>query len=179
VEQRIDRVNATQPGIIAYLAQKGGGGNPHERGLVQVTASLPWAPQPEYSQPHRVLDPAETGYISQAQTEPFIQIAFVGREIVVTQYRVRSWYSGRSRTCNMRSWKLEGSITRDDHWVILDQRQPPETNDLTDTVDRTYAIDPSKHQKWSKLRLTQTGNDSSAWGGLTLSWIEFYGVLFE
>jgi hypothetical protein len=111
------RENASFDGLISFLTDRSGG-NPHDKGLIAVTASTDCSG-------HEAKNAADlrsgSYFLSLNQSNQWLCYDFKDLRVSVTHYVVGS--QGSSAGCNhLRSWVLEGSDD-DSEWTELDRRE--------------------------------------------------------
>ena len=155
-------------GIIAHLTRECGG-NVHEKGVVEVTASS------------RLLGEAKnavdlgtrTEFSSKDQPNSWIRYDFKGQSVAPTSYSIRS-HDGPSYP---KSWVLEVSNDGSDNsWKVVDRRE--DNFDLKAVyVTRHFAISDPPSEGFRFLRLRVTGKNHNRSDALWLTSLELFGTL--
>ena len=150
-------------GILAYLRRKCGG-NVHQRGLVEITAS-----SNGLHQCYQVADEQWGRYwISKHEPKRYIQFDFKDSRVCVTAYSLKSG-DGPGR---FSPWVVAASDDGD-NWVTID-------NQLGGTLEGGYKVkmftcnEPSD-KMFRYIRLSQ----SDGYGFMRLAQIEFFGKLLD
>lgn len=153
-------------GIFAYLRDKYGG-NPHDKGVVKVTAS-----SSATNKPQQVISHPWDGYWgSKSKANSYIRFDFKNLKVCVTGYTLKSG-AGWSPI----SWAVEVS---DDGktWDIIDERN---TRCLCSYfAEKTYDCSRKDTRFRQFVRIRETGKDSGGTDTLALSQVEFFGRLFD
>lgn len=165
-------------GIISHLTQEFGG-NVHDKGIVEITASSVNGGDCE---PKCVADlEADSIYCSADELDTWICYDFKDMRVTPTSYSIRSHCHGYSGYFNLKSWVLEVS-NNGTSWDIIDQRN--DNFDLDDeNVTCNFKIDQvPEDSKYRFIRLRQTGPNHRR--TLTLYYVsissfEIFGKLFE
>lgn len=160
-------------GIIAYLT-KNCGGNVHERGIVNITAS---GFDGDAYEPKNVADLSEdTRFYSTDEENAWICYDFKDRMVIPESYSVRSFGYGPGG-CHLKSWVVE--VSEDGvAWKEIDRRV--DNNDLNDRyVTRHFQVAHVPDEPVQLVRLRQIGR--SHWGEYRMSFtaLEVFGTLFE
>ena len=153
-------------GIVQHLRGECGG-NPHEKGVISITAS-----GTSWQLCHYVVNyDYSKWWISNNQTDAFIQFDFKSKRVCLSQYTLKS--DGNSGW-HLLSWALEVS---DDGltWEAVDERN---TNDLDGKfVVKTYECSNRSDRFVRFVRLRLAGKNSSNDDTLQLAAIEFFGQI--
>ena len=161
---QIDPLN----GIIAQLTRVCGG-NVHEKGAVEVTASSTNA---SYVAQNAVELGTNSRFSSNDKVNSWIRYDFKGRRVSPVSYSIRSG------SCDFpRSWVLEVSNDgRDESWVGVDRR---ENNEHLNGkfVTRNFAVGDPPRGSYRFIRLRQTGKNHEGRDYLELSSLEVFGTL--
>jgi hypothetical protein len=151
-------------GIISHLIAKCGG-NVHDRGVVEITASSVF--DTNYSR-----DAADLGtdpwFWSKNEPGQWICLDFKTLRIEPTHYTIRSGFYS-----HLMSWAVEGS---DDgtSWTEIDRRE--NNSDLNgERALKTFAI--SRTGSFRKIQLRQTGPNHRSYSSLELSAFEVFGAV--
>ena len=135
-------------GVIAHLTLECGG-NVHDQGIVNVTAS---------SYPETAKNAVDLGtdshYISHGEMDPWICYDFKRRRVIPTSYSVRS----SDGFCHIKSWVIE--VSNDgSSWTEIDRRD--NNNDLHGkyaTANFRISMVPSEGIRFFRLRQIGWGN---------------------
>ena len=153
-------------GIVAHLRGECGG-NPHEKGVISITAS-----STERNRCHRVVDYGWNNcWHSKNEANAWVQFDFKSRRVCLSGYSLKSHGGDRNFPV---SWAIEVS---DDGstWEAVDERN---TRDLVGAnIERTYECNRQSDRFVRFVRLRQTGKTSHNQEILLLSQIEFFGKL--
>lgn len=149
-------------GIIDYFGSKCGG-NVHEKGIVNITAS-----STNHGQPSLVADRNSGGYwYSSNKPGQYIMFDFKDNAVCLSHYTLK---------CNAGAfpvkWELAGS-NDETLWVEVSKQ---DTKVLTDKQVHSFTCD-SNGKSFRFVRLFQTGNDNSGGNFLLLSEVEFFGTV--
>ena len=141
-------------------------GNPHEKGVIAITASSTWL-----TPCHRVIDYGSNGesWTSVNERNSFVQFDFKSRRVCLTGYSLMS-HSGNSNF--FVSWAIE--VSNDGlTWEAVDERN---TRDLVGPrIVRTYECNKRSDRLVRFVRMRLNGNSSDGLHVLSLSQIEFFG----
>ena len=156
-------------GILAQLTRDCGG-NPHQRGVMSITASS--------SACNECFMVANRGWkdewLSHNQANSYLQFDFKSMRVSITGYTLKS---GTIGYC-LLSWVLEVSDDgTEDSWVIIDKQSITNPNRAYDVQRYTCSNPVDKLYRFVRLR--QTGKNSKSAHNLILSEIEFFGKLQE
>ena len=153
-------------GIVQHLRDECGG-NPHEKGVISITAS-----GNTRNQCHRLVDYGWNDFwYTNDQPNSWVQFDFKSRRVCLSHYSLKS--DGNSHH-HLLSWALEVS---DDGstWEAVDERN---TQDLNGNyIVKTYECSKRSDRFVRFVRLRQTGKNSNNGDNLLLSEIEFFGNL--
>ena len=160
-------------GVIAYLTREFGG-NVHDKGIVNVTAS-----NVRRDHPKEAVDlGTSTLFESKNWPNSWICYDFKERRVIPTSYSVRSSHWGHNLE-ELRSWVIE--VSNDgtaNSWTEIDRRRRNEDlNDELVTANFKIARVPSEGFRFFRLR--QTGKNHHSTNTLTLNSLEIFGTLFE
>ena len=156
-------------GIIAHLTRECGG-NVHEKGFVEVTASsFDGGEDPKYA----VDLGTNSDFCSHAEPNSWIRYDFKGRRVAPTSYSIRT-HDGPGYP---RSWVLEVSNDASDgSWKVVDRRENNE--DLkAKYVTRNFPISDPPGEGFRFVRLRQTGKNHTGNDGLRITSLEVFGTL--
>jgi hypothetical protein len=158
-------------GIIAHLTAAHGG-NVHETGTVEVTAS-----SHGNHEPYEVCNYAKrSDWHTGNWATSWIQFNFKLRSIAIAYYVLRS---RPQPTHAPRQWVLEVS-NNECQWVTIDERDLTQTQELDgSSVTMGFECNHRNDGFYRFVRLRQTGPNSSDQNHLVLSRIEFFGRLLE
>ena len=158
--------NGAFNGIVQHLRGECGG-NPHEKGMISITASSTGS-----RQCHHVVDYGWNNYwYSINEPYSFVQFDFKSRRVCLSGYSLKSHTGGGNFPV---SWAIEVS---DDGstWEAVDLRN---TRDLVGSnIERTYECNRQSDRFVRFVRMRQTGKTSDNEDWLSLSQIEFFGKL--
>ena len=160
--------NSASPfnGIVAYLRSECGG-NPHEKGIMSITAS-----SNSYNTCHQVVDYGWNNYWHTGNvSNSWIQFDFQDRWVSLESYSLKSDGS----VYHLQTWIIQGSNDASS-WTDLDSRNTSELNGKYITKHFTCSHEANGKQ-FRYIRLTQTGTDSSRCHHLMLSEVELFGTL--
>ena len=169
--------NASKPldGMIAYLTRECGG-NVHNKGVVNVTASSVLTNNIE----HPAKDAVDLGTDSQFETlnelNSWLCFDFKDRRIIPTSYSIRSY--NRESGCNhLKSWVVE--LSNDgSSWTEVDRRD--NNYDLNEKhVIRNFKLSRVPNESFRFIRLRQTGPNHWGMYWLKLTSWEIFGTLCE
>ena len=154
-------------GIMSFLRDVGGG-NPHERGLVEITAT---SILPQCGQCFQLVDYGWEGYWrSQPEESTHVQFDFKSRRVNIRRYSIKG-HNGPSILAN---WALSGSKNGQE-WTLLDERH---TQDLVGTfVTKTYECNQHVDDFFRFIRITRIGPNSDGSHHFHLTSLEFFGWL--
>jgi hypothetical protein len=161
-------------GIIAYLTSNCGG-NVHERGIVNVTASsYRGGSLKEVADLQNRSGVYQTAY---HDSNPWICYDFKHLRVTPTHYALRS-YSGCGRNiCHPKSWYIEGSNDGTE-WTVL--HECANNSDLNGaSLIGQYAVSKSMKCRFVRIRQTQHHGTCANAHYLTLSGFELHGILHE
>lgn len=164
-------------GILAYLTSKVGGGNLHDKGIIEVSATESMG---EKHEKKFVLE-SEGAYISRSKDtdDAFICLNFKGMKVSVTKYVLRSPKISVSKYFFLKSWVLEVSYDGDPNsWSEIDRQ---ENNDVLNGSEKVGVFPAKPHDEPIQyVRLRQIGPNHYAANNkkLTLGQIELYGGLY-
>ena len=154
-------------GIVAHLGAECGG-NPHEYGVISITASGTGS----LNQCHGVVDYGWGSFwYSKDEPNSFIQFDFKSMRVCLSGYSLKSHYAN---TQFFVSWVIEVS---DDGstWEAVDERN---TRALVGPNRvKTYECSRQRDKFVRFVRMRQTGKNSGSDDYLLLSQIEFFGKL--
>ena len=160
-------------GIIAYLTRECGG-NVHEKGIVNVTASSVFGP---YDQKNAVDLDTDVFYESKNEKDTWICYDFKEQRVIPTSYTVRTngvAFGGS----HLKSWVIE--VSNDKHsWTEIDRRD--NNNDLNGShATRNFKISHVRRKRFRFFRLRQTGENHYHPGPnyyVTITALEIFGTL--
>lgn len=158
-------------GIISHLSEMCGG-NVHEHGVVDITASSSY-----YNQCHQVVNYGWEGWwFTEKEPNAYIMFDFKYRSVSLSGYTLKS--NGSTGGFHLLQWVIEASDdASDDSWEIIDSR---DTYDLNGRfIVKTYECNHKNSKFYRFVRLRQTGKNSGGQDNLMLSEIEFFGRLKE
>lgn len=150
-------------GIVAHITEKVGG-NVHEAGVVDITASTG-------CEARSVLDlcDIESFYASVGEPDQWICIDFKTRRVIPKNYSIRSRSNGWR---SLKSWVVEGSLDGV-NWIELDRRE--NNTALKGMKEAVFSI--YRYDYFRFMRLRQIGNNHDDMTGFCVSAIEIFGTL--
>lgn len=153
-------------GIFAHLREKCAG-NPHEKGLVEFSASTT-----ARNQCQRLVDYGwGNRWLSQNRPDQFVQCDFKGNRVAITEYSLKT-----GDDCFPMTWVVE--VSNDGSaWVEVDRRNSLEL--VGKWVVKTYKCARVEEQFYRFVRIRQTGQNISGSNVLSLSQLEIFGKLIE
>ena len=156
-------------GIIARLAHECGG-NVHEKGVVEVTAS--GCCDGFFEAKYAVELGTDSFFYSNSDPNSWICYDFKGRRVAPASYSIRTGHSAFPR-----SWVLEVSNSGSDgSWEVVDGHKNNE--DLNDKrVTRNFVISAPPRGSFRFVRLRQTGKNHGGDDCLCLTSLELFGTL--
>jgi hypothetical protein len=167
------RYKPQQPleGILSWLTEQHQG-NPHDKGVIEVTASgcLDTAKFPAKN----VAVPLEkSNFVSVNARGQWVAYNFKDKRVEITHYGVRSRFDGFKNCNNLKDWVVE--VSNDEkEWIVIDSQ-----NDNTDlngnNMSKGYEVEARK--EWKFVRLRQTGVSHSGKNYLVISGFEIFGSL--
>ena len=170
--QRLDVAMKAGPidplnGIIAELTRQCGG-NVHEKGLVEVTASS--VSSNSYQAKNAVELGTDSFFQSNSEPTPWICYDFKRQRVTPTSYSIRT-----VACCCPRSWALE--VSNDgEKWEAVDTRNNNE--DLNaEYVTHNFAISAPPRGSFRFIRLRQTGKNHNGNDYLAITSLEVFGTL--
>ena len=173
-------------GIIAHLTQQCGG-NVHEEGVVQVTASSVFDDEDyyedEFAPEHAVEFESGWEFRSENEEGAWICYDFKGRRVTPTSYTIRSTGAfgmtrrGRLHSPHPKSWVLEVSNDGSEvSWKVVDSRN--NNFDLNGgRVTRYFALGAPPSGSFRFVRLRLTGKNHQGNDYLAISALELVGAL--
>lgn len=164
-------------GIINFLMSKKDNQNLSDSEIIEVTSSSTYNDRyPEYIVN---FDDNRHYFMSENQLNSWIKIDFKEKKVRPIYYTIQS-RNGFGRGCHhLKNWCIEGSNTDlDNDWIILDERNGITSLDNSGAI-QTFEIQTKlkKDECFKFLRLRETGVNTGGHHHLTLSALEFYGVL--
>ena len=156
-------------GIFQYLRDTCGG-NPHEKGTIEVTASSSIR-----NQVHQILDNDwNDWWHSETVENSWVQFDFKSSRVRLLAYTIKS--DGNSGH-HLVSWVIEASKDGNT-WEVVDERS--NTADLNGNwIVKTFECNTPSEKFVQFVRLRQTGLNSNAAHYLLLTKIEFFGQVQE
>ena len=160
-------------GVIEYLTRVCGG-NVHEKGFVEVTASSVYHGSYE---PQNAVELGTKSFFISNGDKPgqWICYDFKGRRVAPTSYSIRTHDGNRFP----RSWVLEVSNTGSEgSWTVVDTRE--NNGDLNAKhVTRNFAVKARQLGSFHFVRLHQTGKNAGGYDYLYLNSLELFGTLHQ
>ena len=162
-------------GIIAYLTRECGG-NVHDKGIVDVTASSFKKTDTEPKNAAGLALWKDAVYCSREEPNSWICYDFKGRRVIPTSYSVMTNASNRGYI-HLKSWVVEVSNDRE-LWIEIDRRT--NNKDLNnECVTHNFKISKVPSESFRFFRLRQTGPNHSGQHMLCIYAMEVFGTLFE
>jgi hypothetical protein len=161
--------NSEMKGILSYLTSICGG-NVHEKGEVNLTASSVHTNggTERWEMKHLVDENIETHFCADGHGNEWICLDFKERRLAPTHYAIWSGW------LPLKSWKVEGS-SDGQNWTLLDKK-----NDNFDVKDdrsfRTFPLWSSPTVRMIRLTLTGPTHAGGYW--LMLRRLELFGSIF-
>ena len=162
-------------GIIAQLTRECGG-NVHDKGVVEVTASSYASSDPDKTyEPKNVAElGTETLFWSKNLEQQWICYDFKNKHVAPTSYSIMSC-TDRRGGWHPRSWVLEASNDKST-WTLLDQRD--DNSDLNDrSVTCHFSLKNQAQMMFRFVRLRQTGRNHHNSDSFALASLEIFGTL--
>ena len=171
--------NSSKPleGVIAHLTRQYGG-NVHDKGIVNVTASSVCNNDSSYLQKHAVELGTGSRWRSNDEPHAWLCYDFKERSVIPTSYSVTSIPEG-SGGCHLMSWVIEVSKDgKENSWREIDRRDNnSDLNALCVTVN--FKISQVPDESFRFVRLKQTGPGHCGNNHADLSSLEIFGTLYE
>ena len=164
-------------GIIAHLTRLCGG-NVHEKGVVEVTASSVWAHRSGFVAQNAVDFESLSEFRSNDEANSWICYEFKERRVVPTSYSIRS-FSAIPGSAHPKSWVFEVSNDGSEgSWEIIDTRE--NNSHLDDEfVVHNFQIQARPRESFRFIRLRQTGENHFGNHFLFISALEVFGTLYD
>jgi len=156
-------------GIIAHLTQECGG-NVHDRKVVSVTSNGVYGKAAVHSPAHAADLDTDSIFDSVCQQEAWLCYDFMGHEVTVTHYAIRS-YSGITGGCNLRSWAVDASKDGG-RWQEIDRQD--NCDDLRAAGGIAIFL-VAKPQSARMVRLRRTGFNHQGSLNFHISAFELFG----
>ena len=167
--------NGSKPlkGIIAHLTHECGG-NIHDNGVVNVTAS---SFNDASYHPKNVVDlRKDSYYYSKYEQDTWICLDFKDKSVIPKSYSLRTCNNGPGG-CHLKSWVFEAS-NDGKTWTTVDRRD--NNYDLNDRhVTRNFGVSHGTSERFRFIRLRQTGQNHRGDFCVILTALEVFGVLCE
>jgi hypothetical protein len=162
-------------GVIRYLTAKGGG-NVHDQGLIEATASNIYSSSSLYHPKNATdLQNRSSFFLSNNEPNSWICYDLKKMEITLTHYSILSVANGPNQDQHPKSWCLEVSLDGKSWTEIHRCENNSDLNGLSQIG--TYSVNQS--MKCRFVRLRQTGKNHYNCDYLKLSGFEIFGVLCE
>jgi hypothetical protein len=162
-------------GIISHLARECGG-NPHECGVLSVTASSVFQDpdRPGFWVPWRILGSAWRGEFGSANgPNQWFCLDFKDKRVALSAYALAR---SKQTICHLRNWAVEGSLDGA-KWTELDRREREhvETSDWT-----RWEVARTEEVRFVRIRQTGPNAFNGPMGSLRLVFggFEVFGTLF-
>jgi hypothetical protein len=153
-------------GIIAALTRSGGG-NVHDQGIVDVSASSVYL---KFVARNAVDLDQKNYFQSENHPNQWLCYDFKDRRIRLTDYSI----AAHTKNWFLRSWVVEGSEDGST-WTILDERS--NNNDANSSHPiATFTVERNAEQEWRFIRLRQTGKWNN-YDCLILFRFELFGLV--
>jgi uncharacterized protein YoxC len=159
-------------GIMTFL-KRNHGGNVHDKGVVNVTASLI-----EYCQPKNLADVGVQSafHTTNKTSSEWVQYDFKGMRIRPSHYTLRSWYQWDANFVHPKNWVIEVSETgRESDWTEIDRQM--NNADLNGRDKRKSFVVSRPVGPVQLIRLRMTGPNHRGDHYLFLSDWELFGEL--
>ena len=162
-------------GIFRYLHNEAGG-NPHDKGIIEITSSSIYSSDyhPKFS-----VDLDENNcFQTKNESNSWICFDFKDMKVELSNYSIKSLSNGPNQNHHLRNWKIETSNDQKE-WTEIDNHQ----DDQTLNNDRAIGTFNTKQNGFSRfIRLRQTGpnwyqNPNGNCHKILFYYIEFYGKL--
>ena len=176
VEKDLDR---PLDGIIAQLTRRYGG-NVHDTETVEITASSDGTGF-LFKKGPKIVASFDDGTLFSTKNEQNSWICYHfkrGITVSVTSYSIASYYRDSRGVGSPKSWILEGS-NDGRQWTVLDRRENDYHLAAQNYTVHNYLIVPASPQRYSYLRISQTGKNHHDGDTLTIAALEFIGTIFQ
>ncbi|OHS93277.1 hypothetical protein TRFO_11888 [Tritrichomonas foetus] len=163
------QINKNDPfeGIIQYLNNQCGG-NSHEKGVIEVTAS-----STACNSCVGVIDKNwGSNWLSNDDSDSWWMVDFKSNEVAINGYSIKTYDYGAGRQ-HLRTWRLEGSNDGKEWFSIDEQRDNDQLNGSN--FFATWECETS--QPFRFVRIRQTGENHCGMHYFSLSGVEFFGSL--
>ena len=176
----IDLKEGPLNGVIAYLTKRHGG-NVHERGVVNVTASSctvrPTDPKYKLDKVENLVDftDLEGAFYSDDCPNSYFEYDFKDQRLSVTGYTVRP--APRHPHASPLSWKLIGKTSKDDPGRILDVHRNDKSLVSSTGHQPVHIKLPSPCTPFQIIRFQQTDRNQIGNHQLVVGKFELFGVL--
>lgn len=165
-------------GIIMYLTGKCGG-NVHAKGVVEITSSLAWSG--EYSA-QNLADKTPANYFCTCDENglnAFVTYNFKNMKVHPTQYLIRTRHDGDKTHHHPKNWVIEGS-NEGSNWKVISEEKNVDLFLYRGTTQIFDIKVPLKFdEKFQYLRLRQTEKNVTNDYFLCLSFLEYFGYIYE
>lgn len=160
-------------GVFAHMTQKSGG-NPHDKGLVKVSASS--TGNTGIDTPSKILNfGREHHWYTKNEPNQWIRFDFGQKTISPTAYTLKT-FNNHPGGSHLRSWVIEGS-NDSKNWIIIDQQNS--TNYLNGSQFWKLFKIPKKVSKFRYIQLRQTGKTHHQNDYLFIENLELFGSLYS
>ena len=168
-------------GIINKLTEESGG-NVNDKGEVKVTSS-PTNGNDVISKYAVDFDNNQHYFQSKNEPNSWIKYDFQERTVRPTHYSIRTRPDGGKGDNHPKNWIIEGSNTdQEDDWIILDSRNDISILDDSNTIhtfDIQAQLTPDESYRYLRLRQTGPNTQNGNYYFLTLSALEYFGILYS
>ncbi|KAK8876532.1 hypothetical protein M9Y10_006749 [Tritrichomonas musculus] len=168
-------------GIIHQLTEETGG-NVSENGTVKVTSS-PTNGNDVVSK--YAVDFDDIYHYFQSKNEPnsWLKYDFLDSSVRPTFYTIRTRPEGGKGDNHPKNWVIEGSNTdNDDDWKILDERNNVtvlDDSNVAHTFEIQTELNPNERFRYLRIRETGPNTQKGNYYFLTLSALEYFGILYS
>lgn len=167
-------------GIIHKLTEEIGG-NVNDKGMVNVTSSP--SNGNDYDSKN-IVDFDDNHYFqSKNELNSWVKFDFQELKVRPTHYSIRTRPDGGKGDNHPKNWVIEGSNSDDERdWKVLDSR---ENVTILDDGNKSYTFDiqnplnPEESYRYLRLRQTGPNTQKGNFYFLTLSALEYFGILYS
>lgn len=168
-------------GIIHQLTIESGG-NVNDTETVKVT-STPTNGNDVASRFAVDFDDNEHYFQTKNEKKSWIKYDFLDSKVRPSHYTIRTRPTGGKGDNHPKNWVIEGSNTdQDDDWKVLDERHDItilDDSNVTHTYDIQTEIKENESFRYLRLRQTGPNTQNGNYYFLTLSALEYFGVLYS
>ena len=158
-------------GIIAQLTRRSGG-NVHDKGIIEVTAS-----SVHDGLPQNLVDlETDSIFASKDQENTWVCYNFKHLGVIPMSYSIRTYGYGPGNW-HLKSWVIE--VSNDGNsWMEIDRRE--NNSDLNDNYAvHNFAISSVPGESFQFVRIRQIGKNHNGYYYVKFSALEIFGVLFD